>query len=370
MLRLRRLAVGLMDDIIENVSIGAWVEAFSRSPAQANAPHESDAELVELPGCPDLLLAVTIDTVSEEILEGLYEDPYTMGWVAATASLSDLAAVGADALGILLSVSVPPDGNDTFVERAGRGVEEACRAMGVFVLGGDSNSAQSAAFTGCAVGTVPRGLALTRRGLEPGDSVYLSGKAGAGNALGLVKLSHLGERFFPEGHYRPTARLALGRSLRGVARACMDTSDGVLATLDQLMRLNGFGFEIDCDWERLLASDVLELCEATGTPPWMMLAGPHGEFELVFAVPESARPGAALETARPGESGTPLRENAVEPMLVGAVLERPTLTLVLPSGKRRDIEMARARNLLCSTGGDLSLYLREFRKLGVDWGLE
>ncbi len=362
--------MALMDEILENVGIGEWVKAFARSPAQANAPHESDAELVELPGNPDVLLAVTIDTISEEILEGLYEDPYTMGWVAAMASLSDLAAVGADPLGILLSASVPPDGDDEFVERGGRGVEEACRTLGVFVLGGDTNSAQSAAFTGCAVGTVPRGSAITRRGLEPGNPVYLSGRAGVGNALGLAKLARLGEGVFPEERYRPTARLALGRSLRGVARACMDTSDGVLTTLDQLMRLNGFGFEIECEWERLLAPDVLEFCGATGTPPWMMLAGPHGEFELVFAVAGTDGTDAAPPWAAPARPDIAPRERDAEPLLIGTVQERPALTLVLPSGQRTDVGMARARNLLESTAGDLSLYVREFRKLGAEWGLE
>ncbi|MFH1501821.1 MAG: thiamine-phosphate kinase [Candidatus Eisenbacteria bacterium] len=352
-----------MDDIIENVSIDAWAGAFGRDPRQVNAPHESDAELVELPGRPDVLLAATIDTVSEEILEGLYRDPYTMGWVVAMASLSDLAAVGADAIGLLLSVSVPPVGDVDFVPRAALGVEEACRSLGVHVLGGDSNQSATAAFTGCALGTVPRDSVLTRRGVGAGDAVYLSGRAGSGNALGLARLGRLPDRLFPEERYRPSARLPFGRALRGLATGCMDTSDGVLATLDQLMRLNGLGFEVDCDWTSVLAPAVLDLCDAAETPYWMMLGGPHGEFELAFTMPES-RLGeleARLDALDPAQS---------PPVRIGRVQERQAVTLALPTGERRDVDMASVRNLMETVDGDLSRYVAGLRSLGRELGLE
>lgn len=64
----------------------------------------------------------------------------------------------------------------------------------------------------------------------------------------------------------------------------MDSSDGVFSTLDQLMRLNDYGFVIDWHWESILAPEVFSLCEQTGTPPWMMLAGLHGEFALIAIV--------------------------------------------------------------------------------------
>ncbi len=349
-----------MADIFENAAIDAWARAFSRAPGQANAPHESDAELVELPGVPDRYLAVTIDTVAEEILTGLYREPYTMGWVTVMATLSDLAAVGAEPLGVVVSVSVPPEHDPAFVEKAGSGMEEACRSLGVFILGGDSNTTPTISLTGCAVGVVPRSSVLTRRGIRPGDVVFLTGRAGAGNALGLVRLGGFPDELFPETSYRPSARLSAGGVLREHAGACMDTSDGVLTTLDQLMRLNGHGFEVDCDWEGVLSPDVLALCERTGTPHWMMLAGPHGEFELVFTVPASRAEAFVEESGGWGFS----------PIRLGTVQERGAITLVLPSGQRIDIDMTPLRNLMDSTGGDLERYLSEFRELGRSWGLE
>ncbi len=349
-----------MDDILENVAIDVWAKGFARAPNQANAPHEADAELIELAGAPDQYLAITIDTVAEEIAAGLYRDPFTMGWVTVMASLSDLAAVGADPVGVVVSVSVPPESDAAFVGGVRRGMEEACRSLGVFILGGDSNAMPAVSLTGCAIGVVPRSAVRTRLGIRPGDAVFLTGPAGDGNALGLVRLAGLPNELFPEASYRPSARLSEGRELRGVATASMDTSDGVLTSLDQLARLNGHGFVVDCGWSALLSRDALGLCERTGTPPWMMLAGPHGEFELVFTVPASSVE--SFLNDAPGRGLNPLR--------LGTVRENEGITLVLPSGRGVDIDMAPARNLLSTTGGDLARYLDEFRKLGRSWGLE
>ena len=349
-----------MSDILENAAIDAWAKVFSRSPRQANAPHESDAELLELPGVPESYLAITIDTVAEEIRTGLYRQPYTMGWVTVMATMSDLAATGADPLGLVVSVSAPSGGDPAFVEGAGRGMEEACRSLGVSVLGGDSNSAPEVSLTGCAIGVVPKEQALTRRGLEAGDALFMTGRAGAGNALGLVRLAGLSDALFPEECYRPSARVPAGLALRGRARACMDTSDGLLTTLDQLMRLNGRGFEVTCGWREILSEDVLRLCDETGTPYWMMLAGPHGEFELAFTVPGSDADAFAGEAV----AWDPV------PVRLGTVREERALTLALDSGRPVDIDMAPVRNLLETAGGDLEAYLSEFRRLGSLWNLE
>jgi len=140
----------------------------------------------------------------------------------------------------------------------------------------------------------------------------------------------------------------------------MDTSDGVLATLDQLMRLNGCGFEVECDWPTVLADEVLALCERASAPPWMMLAGPHGEFELAFAT----------ATAEAGAARRDLAGLGLSPVRLGVARERPGLTLVLSAGRRADIDMAPLRNLLETSGGDLARYLGEFRAFGRSWGIE
>jgi len=349
-----------MEEIFENVIINSWVQHFLRTPCQFNKPHEADAELIEIPGDSNHYLAITIDTVAEEITMGLYREPYTMGWVTVMACLSDLAAVGAEPLGLVVSVSVEPDRDKAFTSSITRGMEDACRTLGIFILGGDTNITPTISLTGCAPGLVPRERVMTRCGCKPGEDVFITSGVGIGNALGLVRLTKLPDNFFPEKLYRPTARIKEGQSLRNYASCCMDTSDGLLTTLDQLMRLNGLGFVIDCNWERILAPEVMELCNNTKTPPWSMIAGPHGEFELLFTIPAKV---VDEVLAQSQFEGTNL-------IRLGRVQQTQAISLVLPSGRSVNIDMAPLRNLLQNVKGDPERYVKEFRVLGKKWGLE
>jgi len=75
-----------MEEILENRLINCWISHFARSSRQINKPHESDAELLEIGAESDSWLAVTIDTVSEEITQDVYKDAFTMGWMVVMAS--------------------------------------------------------------------------------------------------------------------------------------------------------------------------------------------------------------------------------------------------------------------------------------------
>jgi thiamine-monophosphate kinase len=348
-----------MDAVRENVAIDLWAKAFSRSAAQVNAPHETDAEIVTLLGDDTLCLAATVDTVAEELASGLYRDPFTAGWVAVMASLSDLAAVGADPLGVLVAVSLPGGMGRPSLMALRNGVESACRHLDTHVLGGDLNEASSVSLTSCALGLVPRQGLLTRLGARPGDAVYITGRAGMGNALGLARAAGVEDGRFPEERYRPTARVAAGRALRGVASCAMDTSDGVLATLDQLSRLGGVGFDVDVAAEEAVHPEVLALCRSLETPAWMMLAGPHGEFELIFTVQGSDENDAVEGVAAAG----------LEPVRLGRVRAERGVSLVTGAGERAELDVASIRNLP-ATGRALSEYAAELRELGRSWGLE
>jgi thiamine-monophosphate kinase len=349
-----------MEKIFENSAITSWANHFLRNPNQVNKPHEADAELIEIPGNPKHYLAVTIDTVAEEITTGLYQDPYTMGWVTVMACLSDLAAVGADPLGLVISVSIEPTRNDAFTNEIARGMEDACRKLDIFILGGDTNITPAISLTACAFGLAPREHAMTRRGCSPGENVFITGGVGTGNALGLVRLTKLPEDFFPEKFYRPKANIKEGQFIREYASCCMDTSDGLLTTLDQLMRLNGSGFTIECNWEKILAPEVLELCNKTKTPPWTMIAGPHGEFELLFTTPDEKTDKILSEP----------KFKELNLIRLGKVQQSPVISLALPRGEKINVDMAPIRNLLQTVNGDLERYVKEFRALGKNWGLE
>jgi thiamine-monophosphate kinase len=269
-------------EVREHVRMRALVESLPRSSLQQNEVAESDAELVRIPGT-DLLLAITTDAVVEEIDTGLYRDPYLIGWMTVVVSASDLAAVGADPLGILLNQTLPCGIEPEFQDELQRGIGEACSAFGIFPLGGDVNESNRLHMASTAAGTVPDGEAMLRSGARPGDHLFITGPAGAGNAFAFEVLSD--DREVPRLVYRPRARLREGLLLRRFASACMDTSDGLIATLDELMRRSGFGLQLEPNSVDLLQPQARALAREAGIPAFVFLAGPHGEFELVFSIP-------------------------------------------------------------------------------------
>src|ERR1043165_3595224 len=110
---------------------------FLRHPNQINGLFEADAEIIDFRGQSAEHLVFKADGIHEEIREGLYKDPYLIGWMAVTVTISDLAAVGADPLGILLSLELPQDYSETWMAKFQQGLNEACIAYGVSILGGD-----------------------------------------------------------------------------------------------------------------------------------------------------------------------------------------------------------------------------------------
>jgi thiamine-monophosphate kinase len=349
-----------MREILENVAIERWAQHFARAPHQINERYTADSEIIAIPGWSDPRLAVTVDTVAEEIAAGLYRDPFTMGWTSVMASLSDLAAVGAAPLGVLLSVAIDPERDEALIDGIAAGIESACRASGAYVLGGDTNASSNLSITVSSLGLIDGNNALTRVGCSPGDALYMTGRAGLGNALAAARLLDAPESAFSESFYRPRARLMEGRLLRSWASACMDTSDGLLATLDQLMRLNGCGFELQCDWIRILAPKALALCRCTGAPQWAMLAAPHGDFELVFTVP-GAREHAFLADAR---------EAMPDLTRLGVACADDAITLFDAAGRRATVDTATARNLFLSAREDCARYMRDILAWGKDAGLD
>ncbi len=333
-----------MSAILENDLVRRLAAGFRRSPHQLNGLGESDAELVRLPGT-DVLLALTTDGVVEEIEAGLYDDPYLIGWMTVMVNASDLAAVGAEPLGLLLNETLPPGMPEDELASLQAGIAEACSVCGLAVLGGDTNFSAGVRMTATAIGTVAGDPPLTRRGCKPGERLFASGPLGLGSAFALQKLvaEAGGDGAIT---YRPIARLREGRLLRRFASCCMDTSDGAIPALDELMRLNGVGFELSLPVEQLLHPTASQLAESASMPSWLMLAGPHGEFELLFAVPEE----------RHDELKDAAASLAWKPLQIGVVTADPRLTIPIDD-RRVAVDAARVRNLFLERDGEVRRYI-------------
>lgn len=334
--------------IAEISLIEKLTQQFRRSPLQVNSLQEADAEIIRLDNEGSVCLAVTTDSIVEEIASGLYDDPYLIGWMTVIANMSDLAAVGAIPLGILISEVLPEGIPEEWLAELQRGVENACEACGSFVLGGDTNTGGQLLLTGCAVGTTRRDRLLSRTGAHAGDRLYATRLLGIGNAFALEHFTNHEDGSKKTISYQPYARLQEGQAIAGIASACMDTSDGALTTLDQLMRVNHVGFEIESDMDLILHPQAKLAAAGTGVPAWLMLAGQHGEFELIFTVsPENEMK--MLETAD--------RSNW-QPLRLGRVIRNEEIRLPL-NGRMTIVDTGRIRNLAAECGGDIRKYIQE-----------
>ena len=200
-------------------------------------------------------------------------------------NLSDLAAMGAEPLGYLITTAWPRPLDLAWIEGFGRGLAAAQDAFGIGLLGGDTvatNGPMTLSLT--AIGSLPRGQALRRAGARPGDRICVSGTIGdaaAGLALlqGRLSDNDATRREFLIGRYRrPLPRLALGLALRGLATACIDVSDGLLADLGHILETSAVGAEID------LAAVPLSAADAGREDRLAAIAG-GDDYELLFTVP-------------------------------------------------------------------------------------
>lgn len=281
-------------------SLTRWLGTPPRHPGQTHGLNESDSEVVKVAG--DRYLATTVDTLTEELQSGLYQDPYTQGWVAAMASLSDLAAVGAEPVGMLLSASFGPTHRDAVSKaRLAEGFSDALRACSTHWLGGDQSSASSTSLTGVALGQLDS-PPLSRLGLQPGQLLLITRPWGMAAALGMRFVLGDAPEAFPESEFRPRARIEEGLWLRKhlPQAPCMDTSDGVFSTLATLSALHPeVAFELQWNPEHFVPQARAYL-ESKRLPLWSAWLAEHGDYELVFGIPEAELPRveAALPEAR------------------------------------------------------------------------
>ena len=96
-------------------------------------------------------------------------------------------------------------------------------------------------------GEVPSGAGLLRNGARVGDGIFVSGPVGAAAAcVRNAQLPVSGDlNEMQRAYYKPRARVDLADSIRGVATAGIDISDGLVQDLDHILAASDVGAELD-----------------------------------------------------------------------------------------------------------------------------
>ncbi len=273
-------------------------------------------------------LVVTTDA----LVEGRHFLPDTnsqaLGHKALAVNLSDLAAMAARPLAYTLALSLP-DGapHPEWLDGFSRGLGGLQDEVDVFLAGGDTVATPGPlSIVITAFGSLPNDRALTRNGASSGDDVYVSGTIGDG-ALGLLVARDqrafagpAGDLFLTDRYLRPTPRNALGQALAGVASACADVSDGLVADLGHICRASGLGATVDAGLVPLSGPAA----EAIATDETLLTTAVTGgdDYELVFTAAAVRR--AEIEA---------LAQSADIPLtLIGAMSTEKGVRMRLPGG--------------------------------------
>jgi len=207
-------------------------------------------------------LVVTTDVLIDEVHFSDRTTPaVAVGWRAAAANLSDLAAMGATPLGITVGLGLPGDRAIAWIEALYKGLTDCLSAYGTGIVGGDVVRSPVTTVAITAFGTVAPHRIIRRTTAQPGQAIVATGLHGASRA-GLELLLHpdcaapLTDRdrqALIQAHQRPRPRLDVLPILQGElgdtpthpwAIAGMDSSDGLADAIIQICRASGVGAQI------------------------------------------------------------------------------------------------------------------------------
>lgn len=230
-------------------------------------------------------LAVSLDLSIEDVhFRRAWLSPAEIGYRAAAGALSDLAAVAAEPMALLLALGVPVDEPEETALAIADGVGDAVADAGAVVVGGDLSRADRIVIDCCVVGRSP--AEVRRRGARPGDRLVVTGALGGPLAAltawldGAVPPPEARARFA-----RPAPRHAVARFLASHrAHAMIDVSDGLAADLGHLIAASGVGARLELERVPVLpvaAAAAARLAE----PAWSFAARSGEEYELLAALP-------------------------------------------------------------------------------------
>ena len=206
--------------------------------------------------------------------------PYTTGWRAIGASLSDVAAMGAEATAAVAAYGAP-DFERGALTSFFAGATDVCEAVDARYVGGDLDHHDEPTVATAALGWTE--TPVYRSGASPGEVVCVTGTFGrtaaAMEAFAADDVDRGNELF------QFTPRVAAGTALSGYATAMMDSSDGLARSLHQLAAASSCGFDVERD--TVPADPAVGEYAASGSDALEMALYYGEDFELVFTVPPS-----------------------------------------------------------------------------------
>lgn len=238
-----------------------------------------DCALLEIP--EGYHLAVTTDTMVENVHFFSNANPYQLGHKLLAVNLSDLASMGAEPFAVTLALTLPQV-DEVWLNDFSKGFLDLAQQFNVDLIGGDTTKGHLT-LTVQALGLVPKDAAMKRSAAKVGDLVYVTGCLGdAGLGLKIEQGYHCtNPELALKQFHQPLPCVTQGLALRDVANACIDISDGLAADLGHILEKSAVGATIDVD--------ALPLSEAVKTyivetGDWQLPLTAGDDYQLCFTI--------------------------------------------------------------------------------------
>lgn len=281
-----------------------------------------DAAVVSCSNGQELVIAT--DTLVAGVHFPVEINPADIGYKALAVNLSDLAAMGALPSWALLNLTLPEFDN-TWLKDFSDGLFELLDEFEMSLVGGDTcRGPLSIGIT--AAGWVSDDQAITRSGAQVGDAVFVSRYLGDA-AMGLrqfqdevtTEISDKDKAYLLSRLHRPAPRVALGQRLIGVANACIDISDGLMADAGHICKQSNLGMEIIIE-DVPLSDPFRKACKDAEDIVLAMTGG--DDYELCFTCPKEQI--SAVKQI--------VQEIELPLTMIGAVTEKPDLRFIDVNG--------------------------------------
>jgi thiamine-monophosphate kinase len=197
-------------------------------------------------------IVATTDPCPEPMASMLgFKDLYYWGWLLGTINLSDIAAAGAEPLGLLTSLILP---NETTVEEFTsllNGIDDCCDYAKTKVVGGNLKEGTKINLSATAIGTCEKSKLLSREGANINDLIVVIGDLGLfwAGVMMIRKEVESGQhrKALLKNILTPKPKVEIGHEIakKGLLTACMDNSDGLYPSLEQLAVDNNCEMHID-----------------------------------------------------------------------------------------------------------------------------
>ena len=249
-------------------------------------------------------LILTHDAMVEGVHFLPFQDMADVAWKLAAVNLSDLAAKGAQPVGVLLGYTL--GGQD---DRFLAGLAEVLDEYQVPLLGGDTVSGDGPRSFGItAIGTATSVPVPSRSGAKPGDAIFITGPVG-GAMIGFEAMQQANGGPFDAdetaAYRRPRPLIGAGQALAPHVSAMMDVSDGVLLDASRMASASNVTFNIDPGQVPVAAPETRRADALRWGDDYQLLFTANQELALPVA---AHRIGSVLEQA-----GTPLLIGGTRP---------------------------------------------------------